>query len=141
MNEMVFSLTRRFAAGLLLSMVLAPSFGVCDASAAKNKPPSIESELGARLQAQYKECWIYNGNGLTGQPKYIAEIHVLYTQEGSLIGEPILVNPPSDPNLRNLAASALRAVRNCNPVRIPAVYLPYYDQWKDLIVRFDPEVM
>jgi colicin import membrane protein len=58
-----------------------------------------------------------------------------------LIGQPELLNPPSDPNLRSLADSALRAARRCNPLRIPAQYQPYYDQWKGRIVRFDPEDM
>jgi colicin import membrane protein len=52
-----------------------------------------------------------------------------------------LLNPPSDPNLRNLADSAIRAVRRCNPMHIPAAYMPYYEQWKARVVRFDPEDM
>ena len=54
------------------------------------------------------------------------------------MGEPVLINPPSDPAMRSLAESALRAVRRCNPLRIPAQYAPYYDQWKGRVLRFDP---
>ena len=64
-----------------------------------------------------------------------------YRPDGGLIGQPELLNPPSDPDLRALAESALRAVRRCDPLRIPAQYQPYYDQWKGRIVRFDPEEM
>jgi colicin import membrane protein len=114
------------------------SLGSPTANAAKMSP-SLWGQLDGLLQEQYKRCWSFVGLG--GQQKYVPEIHVQYTQEGSLIGQPVLLNPPSDPNLRNLAESAMRAVRRCDPLRIPAQYQPYYDQWKGRIVRFDPEEM
>jgi colicin import membrane protein len=113
------------------------SLGSPTASAAKMSP-SMWGQLDALLQDQYKQCWSYIG---LNNKKYIPEIHVQYAQDGSLIGQPSLLNPPSDPELRNLAESALRAVRRCNPLHIPALYQPYYDQWKGRIVRFDPEEM
>jgi colicin import membrane protein len=114
------------------------SLGSPTANAAKMSP-SLWDQLDGLLQEQYKRCWAYAGLG--GQQKYIPEIHVQYTPEGSLAGQPVLLNPPSDPNLRGLAESAIRAVRRCDPLRIPAQYQPYYDQWKGRIVRFDPEEM
>ncbi len=100
--------------------------------------PSMADALGALLQEQYKQCWNYLP--LTGD-KYVAKIRVSYRPDGSLASQPVLVNPPSDPNFRGLAESALRAVRRCNPLRIPAQYQPYYDQWKDWVVGFDPEIL
>jgi colicin import membrane protein len=114
------------------------SLGSPTASAAKMSP-SLWGQLDALLQEQYKRCW--NFAGLGGKQKYIPEIHVQYTQDGSLIDQPVLLNPPSDPDLRALAESAMRAVRRCDPLRIPSQYQPYYDQWKGRIVRFDPEEM
>ena len=114
------------------------SLGSPTASAAKMSP-SLWDQLDGLLQEQYKRCW--NFAGLGGQQKYIPEIHVQYTLDGSLIGQPVLLNPPSDPNLRALAESAMRAVRRCDPLRIPSQYQLYYDQWKGRIVRFDPEEM
>jgi colicin import membrane protein len=114
------------------------SLGSPTASAAKMSP-SLWDQLDGLLQQQYKRCW--NFAGLGGQQKYIPEIHVQYTQDGSLVGQPVLLNPPSDPNLRALAESAMRAVRRCDPLRIPSQYQLYYDQWKGRIVRFDPEEM
>jgi colicin import membrane protein len=52
-----------------------------------------------------------------------------------------LVNPPSDPSKRSLAESAMRAVRRCNPLHIPSLYQPFYEEWKGRIVRFDPDEM
>ncbi len=114
------------------------SLGSPAASAAKMSP-SLWDQLDGLLQEQYKRCW--NFVGLGGKQKYIPEIHVQYTQDGSLIGQPELLNPPSDPSLRALAESAMRAVRRCDPLRIPSQYQAYYDQWKGRIVRFDPEEM
>jgi colicin import membrane protein len=114
------------------------SLGVPAASASKMSP-SLWDQLDGLLQEQYKRCW--NFSGLAGQQKYIPEIHVQYAPNGGLIGQPELLNPPPDPNLQALADSAMRAVRRCDPLRIPAQYQPYYDQWKGRIVRFDPEEM
>ena len=127
---------RKQASGQELSQLA--SLGSPTANAAKMSP-SLWGQLDGLLQEQYKRCWTFAGLG--GQQKYIPEIHVQYTPDGSLIGQPVLLNPPSDPNLRSLAESALRAVRRCDPLRIPAQYQPYYDQWKGRIVRFDPEEM
>ncbi|MGH6800268.1 MAG: cell envelope biogenesis protein TolA [Methylocella sp.] len=114
------------------------SLGSPTASAAKMSP-SLWDQLDGLLQEQYKRCW--NFAGLGGQQKYVPEIHVQYTLDGSLIGQPVLLNPPSDANLRALAESAMRAVRRCDPLRIPSQYQVYYDQWKGRIVRFDPAEM
>ena len=127
---------RKQASGHDLSQVA--SLGSPTASAAKMSP-SLWGQLDGLLQEQYKRCW--NFAGLGGKQKYIPEIHVQYTQDGSLIGQPVLLNPPSDPNLRALAESAMRAVRRCDPLRIPSQYQLYYDQWKGRIVRFDPDEM
>ena len=127
---------RKQASGHQLSQLA--SLGEPTASAAKMSP-SLWDQLDGLLQEQYKRCWSFSG--LRAQQKYIPEIHVQYRPDGGLIGQPELLNPPADPNLQALAESALRAVRRCDPLRIPAQYQPYYDQWKGRIVRFDPEEM
>jgi colicin import membrane protein len=127
---------RKQASGHQLSQLA--SLGAPTASADKMSP-SLWNQLDGLLQEQYKRCWSFPGLG--GQQKYIPEIHVQYRADGGLIGQPELLNPPSDPSLQALADSALRAVRRCDPLRIPAQYQPYYDQWKGRIVRFDPEEM
>ncbi len=113
------------------------ALGAPNASAAQMSP-SMWDSLDGLMREQYKKCWSYIG---LNPQKYVAQIRVRYAQDGSLQAEPALINPPSDPNLRNLADSAMRAVRRCNPMHIPSVYLPYYEQWKARVVRFDPEDM
>ncbi|MEA2839455.1 MAG: hypothetical protein QOF41_785 [Methylobacteriaceae bacterium] len=113
------------------------ALGAPNASAARMSP-SMWDSLDGLMREQYKKCWSYIG--LNAQ-KYVAQIRVRYAQDGSLQAEPALLNPPSDPNIRNLAESAMRAVRRCNPMHIPSAYMPYYEQWKARVVRFDPEDM
>lgn len=114
------------------------SLGSPSASAARMSP-LLWGQLDSVMLDQYKRCWTFIG--LAGQKKYIPEIRVQFAQDGSLASPPELLNPPSDPNLRSLAESAIRAVRRCDPLRIPDRYQPYYEQWKGRIVRFNPEEM
>jgi colicin import membrane protein len=101
--------------------------------------PSLWGQLDGLMEEQYRQCWSYLG--LNAGQKYVPQIRVTYDENGGLASEPVLVNPPSDPALRNLAESAMRAVRRCNPLRIPAQYAPYYDEWKGRVLRFDPQEM
>lgn len=114
------------------------SLGSPTASAPKMSP-SFWAGLDGLLEDQYRTCWSYLG--LASGAKYIPQVRVMYGLDGSLQGQPTLVNPPSDPAMRSLADSALRAVRKCNPLRIPEQYAPYYEEWKGRVLRFDPEEM
>ena len=100
--------------------------------------PSQSDALDGLLADQFKQCWSYLG---LDHGRYIPEIKVSYAEDGSLQNEPQLLNRPSDPNARGLAESALRAVRQCNPLHIPAQFAPFYDQWRSRILRFDPAEM
>lgn len=106
---------------------------------AEKMAPSLWGQLDGLMEEQYRQCWSYLG--LNPSQKYVPQIRVTYDESGGLNAEPVLVNPPNDPALRSLADSALRAVRRCNPLRIPAQYAPYYDEWKGRVLRFDPEEM
>ncbi|MBM3607690.1 MAG: cell envelope biogenesis protein TolA [Alphaproteobacteria bacterium] len=108
-------------------------------ASAQKMSPSMWSQLDGLMQEQYKRCWNYAG--LSAGQKYIPQISVSYSRDGALQGQPRLMNPPSDPSLKSLADSAMRAVQRCNPLRIPAQFAPYYDQWKGRVLRFDPEEM
>ena len=126
---------QKASTGRTLSQVA--SLGSPTASAAKMSP-SLWGQLDAMLVEQYKKCWTYLG---LGNGTYIPQIEVEYTSGGALATVPKLRNPPSDPSMRSLAQSALRAVQECNPLKIPAQYAPYYDEWKSRTVGFNPEDM
>ena len=113
------------------------SLGAPTASAARMSP-SLMGQLDGLMQDRYKQCWTYVG---LSAARYIPQIKVEFAVNGALTIEPVLLNPPSDPNLRSLAESALRAVRRCDPLPIPAQFAPYHNEWKSRILRFDPEEM
>ncbi len=114
------------------------SLGAPNASAARMSP-SLSDALNGLLQEQYRQCWSYLN--FSNGPKYVAKIHVSFLPDGSLASEPVLINPPNDETGRMLADSALRAVQRCNPLKIPAKFQPYYQQWKDWVVGFDPDTL
>lgn len=115
----------------------AASRGATSGTAPKMSPTQSDA-LDGLLADQFKQCWSYLG---LDHGRYIPEIKVSYAEDGSLQNEPTLLNRPSDPAARGLAESALRAVRQCNPLHIPSQFAPFYDQWRSRILRFDPAEM
>ena len=113
------------------------SRGATSGNAPKMSPTQSDA-LDGLLADQFKQCWSYLG---LDHGHYIPEIKVSYAEDGSLQSEPTLLNRPSDPAARSLAESALRAVRQCNPLHIPAQFAPFYEQWRSRILRFDPAEM
>lgn len=107
-------------------------------ASAERMTPSMWDQLNGYLQEQYRNCW--NKFGFD-DAAYIPQIRVVYNADGSLQTEPVLVNAPADSAEKALADSALRAVRRCDPMKIPPQYAPYYAQWKARTLRFDPQEM
>jgi hypothetical protein len=98
---------------------------------------SMASALDAWLTESYLNCWI-PPPGMPEGDTYVAQIKVVFNPDGSLSGRPVLLNPPSDKAWRLHAESAMRAVRKCDPLKVPAEYMPYFDQWKVETIHFDP---
>ena len=103
---------------------------------AQRMSPTLSAQLDGWMQDRYLQCW---SQPLTvpGGRKYIPIVQVSFMPDGRLAGRPVLTNPPGDPAWRLHADSALRAVDKCDPLQIPAKYLPYYDSWKSRAVHFD----
>jgi hypothetical protein len=98
---------------------------------------SMASALDAWLTESYLNCWT-PPPGMPDGDTYVAQIKVVFNSDGSLSGRPVLLNPPSDRAWRAHAESAMRAVRKCDPLKVPAQYMPYFDQWKIETIHFDP---
>ena len=126
---------QRASTGLTVNQTA--SLGAPNANAARMSP-SLWGALDGFLQEQYKRCWSFlPTSGLA--TRYVPQLEVNYLANGALAREPKLRNPPSDPSLMPLAESAMRAVKTCDPLRVPAQFQPYYSEWKDRILRFDPK--
>ena len=98
---------------------------------------SLASALDAWLTESYLNCWTPPPTMPEGDT-YVAEIRVIFNPDGSLSGRPVLLNPPTDRAWRPHAESAMRAVRKCDPLKVPAEYMPYFEQWKVETIHFDP---
>ena len=102
--------------------------------------PSMSDALNGLLQEQYKQCWSYLP--LTGGQKYVAKIRISYPARRFAGRRAGAAQSALRPAARGLADSALRAVRRCNPhARFPPSFQPYFEQWKDWVVGFDPEIL
>lgn len=107
--------------------------------ASQRMAPNMMDALNSLMMEQWMRCWHYFGT--SGGSRYYPQISLRFRADGSLAAEPVLRNPTSDPALTSLAAAAMNAVRECNPMRIPAQFAPYYEQWKSRTVEFRPDEM
>ena len=98
---------------------------------------SMASALDAWLTESYLNCWTPPPTMPDGDT-YVAEIRVIFNPDGSLSSRPVLLNPPTDRAWRAHAESAMRAVKKCDPLKVPAEYMPYFEQWKIETIHFDP---
>ena len=98
---------------------------------------SLASALDAWLTESYLNCWSPPPTMPEGDV-YVAQIKVVFNPDGSLSARPVLLNPPADPAWRAHAESAMRAVKKCDPLHVPAQYAPFFEEWKVETIHFDP---
>ncbi|MBR2536770.1 MAG: cell envelope integrity protein TolA [Hyphomicrobium sp.] len=93
--------------------------------------------LKGMIKSQLAQCWRLPGAG-GGTEIPAVTLRWQLSPDGSLQGEPRVQNAPND-TLGNAAAeSALRAVRGCQPFRLPP---ESYEGWRDIEWVFDPRQM
>jgi hypothetical protein len=94
------------------------------------------NELDA-LRSALARCWI-------PPPGFVdpAEVRVVlllsFNPDGSLVGDPQLLEAPQGQFARQAPESAMRAVRRCAPYNLPP---EKYDAWREVKVTFDPQDM
>ena len=93
------------------------------------------------LRAQIFGCWSVP-IGITYDDNLIVRIKLKLKKDGTILKSEILdhqrMNAPSQKFYKVLAESALRAVRLCQPLKVPPTG---YDKWKDLQLNFNPTEM
>ncbi len=93
------------------------------------------------LKAQIFGCWSIP-LGLPYNENLLVRIKLKLKPDGSVIKSEILdhvrMNKPGQSFYKVLAESALRAVRLCQPLRVPTTG---YERWKDLQLNFDAREM
>ena len=93
------------------------------------------------LKAQIFGCWSIP-LGLPYDKDLLVRIKLKLKPDGSVISSEILdhekMNKPGQRFYKVLAESALRAVKLCQPLRVPSTG---YERWKDLQLNFDAREM
>ena len=93
------------------------------------------------LKAQIFRCWSIP-LGLPYNENLLVRIKLMLEPDGSVIKTEILdharMNKPGQGFYKVLAESALRAVKLCQPLRVPATG---YERWKELQLNFDAREM
>ena len=93
------------------------------------------------LKAQIFGCWSLP-LGLPYQENLLVRIKLRLKPDGTVIRSEILdharMNTPGQGFYKVLAESALRAIRICQPLRVPPTG---YEKWKDLQLNFDANEM
>ena len=93
------------------------------------------------LKAQIFGCWSVP-LGLPYNQDLLVRIKLELNPDGSIVNTEILdharMNKPGQSFYKVLAESALRAVKLCQPLRVPATG---FERWKDLQLNFDANEM
>ncbi|MGH6781828.1 MAG: cell envelope integrity protein TolA [Sphingomonadaceae bacterium] len=104
---------------------------------AQKLSPSLRAQLVGIIQDQLLKCWNVPIGLANAKGAVVPSVRMKLNTDGSLAGQPGVINTSSDPLFRVAADSALTATRRCAPLRIPAQFAAYYDDWRDVVVNFD----
>jgi len=81
------------------------------------------------IAAQLQKCW-----SVTKGARALVKVSIRYRQDGSLDGEPVVIQPKPDPSFQEAAATAIAAVKACSPMKLP---VEQYQHWKSIEWQFD----
>jgi len=111
--------TRQAATGDTLNSNAA--LGTSKGAAADNS-----ATWGAMFKQQVERCWKKPYGGIEAQ-RSEAVFNIRLKRDGSLEGMPVPEGAPSTPYLRVYQESALRAIIECQPYKLPAAF---FEEWK-----------
>jgi colicin import membrane protein len=93
---------------------------------AKGKAADNSATWGAMFKSQVERCWKKPYGGIEAQQTE-AIFRIRLKQDGSLETAPMMVSNPSTPYFRVYQESAMRAIIECQPYKLPAAF---FDEWK-----------
>ena len=91
---------------------------------------------GSMFQRQVERCWKKPYGGIKSQKPEVA-FAIRLKRDGTLEGAPIPEGAPATPFLRVYQESALRAIIECQPYKLPAAF---YEEWKYFAPVFKEKV-
>jgi hypothetical protein len=89
---------------------------------------------GPMFKEQVNRCWKVPYGGIENQNP-LAVIDIRLKRDGTLDGTPVAETAPTTPYLRVYLESAIRALLECQPYKLPAAF---YDEWKYFAPEFSP---
>jgi hypothetical protein len=102
--------------------------------AADSRPTTLSRDELDSVGAQAKRCWNIPA-GWTRPQQVSVTIRFQLNPDGTLRGAPSVVAFPASALGKAAADSAIRAVAECGPFKLPA---DKYDEWKDIQLSFEP---
>ncbi|UPJ54535.1 protein TolA [Bradyrhizobium sp. 200] len=103
---------------------------------AKGTAADNSATWGAMFQRQVERCWKKPYGGIESQ-KPEAAFAIRLKRDGTLEGSPVPEGVPATPYLRVYQESALRAIIECQPYKLPAAL---YEEWKYFAPVFKEKV-
>jgi outer membrane biosynthesis protein TonB len=91
---------------------------------------------GSMFQRQVERCWKKPYGGIESQKPEVA-FAIRLKRDGTLEGSPVPEGVPATPFLRVYQESALRAILECQPYKLPAAF---YEEWKYFAPVFKEKV-
>lgn len=91
------------------------------------------------FKAQFLKCWSFPAGAKNGEDLRV-EVMVSMSTNGMVSSGPEVVNREKlgDPYFRAAAESVLRAIKRCQPFRLP---VEKYKDWREIKFGFDPRLM
>jgi hypothetical protein len=103
---------------------------------AKGAAADNSATWGSMFQRQVERCWKKPYGGIESQrPEAVFAIRL--KRDGTLEGTPVPEGSPATPFLRVYQESALRAIIECQPYKLPAAF---YEEWKYFAPVFKEKV-
>lgn len=99
---------------------------------------SQRSLLGAMMKGKVRDCWRVQ-TGMRGADRLVVEVEVKLEPDGSISGEPRIVNRRSAALFIDASNNAIRALKQCAPYDLPQEL--YKGGWDHMVVTFDPQKM
>ena len=107
------------------------ALGLSKGTAADNS-----ATCGSMFQRQVERCWKKPYGGIESQKPEVA-FAIRLKRDGTLEGSPVPEGVPATPFLRVYQESALRAIIECQPYKLPAAF---YEEWKYFAPVFKEKV-
>jgi hypothetical protein len=103
---------------------------------AKGAATDNSATWGSMFQRQVERCWKKPYGGIESQKPEVA-FAIRLKRDGTLEGAPVPEGVPATPFLRVYQESALRAIIECQPYKLPAAF---YEEWKYFAPVFKEKV-